>query len=68
MTEKQKKAAIEHLTTLYRVVCFYSDAQNIGTDKYRKAAGYFYSACEMLQVLYGEDVEQELRMAAVLAD
>lgn len=67
MTEQQKKAALEHLAILYQLVDHFSDDRHIGTIKYKRAIESFYSACEMLQVLYGEEVADELRRAAVLA-
>ena len=67
MTEQQKKAAIEHLTLLYQMVDITADSQGVGSRQHRRAVDTFYSACDMLRVLYGDNVEQEVRHAAVLA-
>lgn len=66
MTEKQKKAAISKLRTFYLMVDVMANKFGVASKQHSRALAMFYGACDMIQALYGEDVEKELREKAVI--
>lgn len=65
MTEKQKKVAISKLRTLYLMADFMENKFGAASKQHTKALAMYYGACDMIQTLYGEDVEKEVREKAV---
>lgn len=65
MTTKQKDAAITHLRTCYKMIDLMEDRFGATSKQHSRALAMFYGACDMVQALYGEKAEEEIREKAI---